>query len=62
MLRAYFFTLKILLKYFFLFILKKPLPNKVYSRLLKKFNLRVSYKVRNYFIRLQGIYVKLGQF
>lgn len=62
LLRAYFFTLKILLKYFFLFILKKPLPNRVYIRLLKKFNLRVSYKVRNYFIRLQGIYVKLGQF
>lgn len=60
--RANFFTFRIILKYELLFLLRKFLPYFIYANILKKLNLSTSKKIRNYFFRLKGIYIKVGQF
>ncbi|OHD10315.1 MAG: hypothetical protein A2Y41_00105 [Spirochaetes bacterium GWB1_36_13] len=60
--RVIFFTLKILLRYISLFFIRHFVPNFVYSKILKSVNLATSKKIRNYFFRLQGTYIKVGQF
>ncbi len=60
--RVVFFTLRIIVKYMFTFLMRRILPNFIYAKLLTRVNIRVAKKMKKYFFKLQGIYIKVGQF
>lgn len=60
--RVIFFTLRLLLKYALVFFLRHFVPYFLYSRLLNRINRKTSLRLRNFFFKLQGIYIKAGQF
>lgn len=61
-LRVSFFTLRIIFLYLFVALIGKFIPQFLYAKLLRHVNKRVSKRLRNYFFKLQGIYIKVGQF
>jgi predicted unusual protein kinase regulating ubiquinone biosynthesis (AarF/ABC1/UbiB family) len=60
--RAMLFTLRILSLYLIAFFIRHFIPHFLYSKLLKRLNRFSSKRIRNYFFKLQGIYIKVGQF
>ena len=60
--RAFLFTLRILIRYAIVFIIRRLLPGRMADSLLNYTNKRAAKKIKRYIFRLRGLYIKLGQF
>lgn len=61
-LRVIFFTFRIISSYLSVFFIRHFIPHFLYNKLLNRINRSSSKKIRNYFFKLRGVYIKVGQF